>query len=135
MPSSICPRQFDRILIGICPAQCEQKLCQSGWDNLGQHFTQDGARSGCHTRSSKRQFARLPGDRIDHACITVPDIGAHDHRIEIQISFSGRIPKIDTFGAWTGIGRTWPGLTRSKSCVPLKEAGFRYRQDRTYRPR
>jgi len=100
MPAGITARQLDGILVGVRSTQGEQDFRQRAVRGDIRHsLARQGADPGCHPGRGVREFRGLRLHGFDHAFVSVTDIDAHGHRVEVQVALFIHVPEINAFGA------------------------------------
>jgi hypothetical protein len=69
------------------------------WSDLGHHLACQSPRFRRHPRRGIRELRHLLLHRLDYALISMADVDAHCHRVEVEVALLVYIPEIHTFGA------------------------------------
>src|SRR5581483_6614704 len=99
MPAGEEACDLDGVLVGFRPAVGEEKRVNIARRDLGQLGAQPRAWLGCHERVGIGQHARLLGNSVDHALVTVADVHAHQLAVEINEALPFRRPEVNALGA------------------------------------
>ena len=88
-------RDPDRVLVRLGAAQGEEGLLQVAGPERGELLPEPGARLVRHERRDVGELLRLPRDRVGHALVPVPDVHAHQLRVEVEVPLVVDVPEVD----------------------------------------
>ena len=93
------PRDPDGVLVGLGAAVGEEERVDVAWRHVRELRTESRPRLGGHEGVGVGQRSGLVLDRPDHLRMAVPDIGAHQLAVEVEVPLALRRPEVHALRA------------------------------------
>ena len=99
LPSGERLRDPDRVLVRLRAAEREEGLLEVARPERGELLSQPCSGLVRHERRDVGEFLRLPRDRVGDALVPVPDVHAHQLRVEVEIPRVVDVPEVHALGS------------------------------------
>jgi hypothetical protein len=98
LPTGERLRDADRVLVRLRAAEGEEGLLEVARPKVRQLLAEPGSGLVGHERRDVGKLLRLAGDRLGHALVAVPDVHAHELRVEVEVAGAADVPEVDALG-------------------------------------